>query len=25
VSIAEPLFGKVNAWIMARAARHLIR
>lgn len=25
VSIAEPLFGKVNAWIMARAARYLIR
>ena len=25
VSITEPLFGKVNAWIMARAARRLVR
>ena len=25
VSITESLFGGVNAWIMARAARHLIR
>ena len=24
VSITEPLFGRVNTWIMARAARHLI-
>ena len=25
VCITEPFFGRVNAWIMARAARHLIR
>ncbi|MEE3371420.1 MAG: PHB depolymerase family esterase [Planctomycetota bacterium] len=25
VSITEPLFGRVNAWIMERAARHLIQ